>query len=346
MMNKTITLLLLSLGSLHLEAQHMMNTDRMDKRLKAGMDSTASLEIDNETFLHHPEIIQQERAAFTRNNPAPRPENIQVSDVFVNSSRDNYKIRLHVYQAKNFDADHVIVYFHGGGYVFGMPEQVDEQMFKIAADLKATIISVDYRLSPQYKFPIPVLDGYDALQWTVSNGKTALNINPDNIVVFGASAGGHLAAAVAQMAADHQVKNIRHQFLLYPVIHNQLNTPSMNEFVDAPLWSKTAASAAWLHFLGKEKMGQSIRFADLTNFDKFRQLPPATIVACELDPLRDEDIAYAQQLYKAGVKTELWVIPGAVHIFDLFSSPLREEFYRFMIDKMEKVWWNSSINIL
>lgn len=315
-----------------------MDMNRIDKQLKASMDSTASLEIDDSILLHHPEVIQQERAAFVKNNPAPQPDNIRVSDVFINSSRDDYKIRLHVYQSKEAEARHVILYFHGGGYVFGQPEQVDEQMFKIASDLKATIISVDYRLSPQYQFPIPVLDGYDALLWTISNGKAALNIDPGHIIVFGASAGGHLAASIAQMAADHDVKNIRHQFLLYPVIHNRLNTPSMNEFEHAPHWSKTVASAAWLHFLGKERMGQSIRYADLTSFDKFPQLPPATIMACELDPLRDEDIAYAQLLYSAGVQTELWVVPGAVHVFDQFSCPLTETFYRFVIDGMRKAW--------
>lgn len=207
-------------------------------------------------------------------------------------------------------------------------------MFDIADSLNATIVSVDYRLSPQYKFPVPILDGFDALQWVASHGESQLGINPENITVFGASAGGHLAAAVTQMAADHYMENIKHQFLLYPVIHNRLDTPSMEEFTDAPLWNREYAQTAWQHFLGKENRDKSIKYADLTHYDNFVKLPSATIVACELDPLRDEDIEFAQLLYKAGVKTELWVIPGALHVFDLFDSPMNDEYKQFLMNRL------------
>ncbi|REC49452.1 alpha/beta hydrolase [Chryseobacterium pennipullorum] len=314
-----------------------MDFNRIDKDLKQSIESISySLEIDETLFSDAPEIVQQERRAFVKENPFKKHDRIIVKDIFVPSSQDNFDIRLHIYQSENFERDKVLLYFHGGGYVFGLPEQVDDQMFEIADKMNATIISVDYRLAPQYRFPVPILDGFDALKWLIDNGDTQLGVNPDRITVYGASAGGHLAAAVAQMAADHDIQNIQHQFLLYPVVHHKLNTSSMDEFTDIPLWNKNYARTAWLHFLGEDNNGKSIRYSDLTCYDNFSKLPKTTIVACELDPLRDEDIEYAQYLYKAGVKTELWVIPGALHVFDLFESPLRDDYKNFLMDRLFK----------
>ncbi|UOU96859.1 alpha/beta hydrolase [Chryseobacterium daecheongense] len=307
-----------------------MDFNRVDKGLKISIEKVLdSLEIDEHVFLNNPEIIQQEKIDFFKNNPIKIPDSLHVKDLWIPSSYDDYKIRLHIYQPDNFDKNRVIIYFHGGGYVFGLPEQVENQMIEISQDMKATIISVDYRLVPEYPFPIPILDGFDALQWTIEHGEKELGINTSDIAAFGASAGGHLAAAVTQMTYDHNIKNIRHQFLLYPVIHNKLNTPSMQEFTDSPLWNKKLADIAWLHFLGRERKGESIIYADLTNYANFSKLPKTTIVACELDPLRDENIEFSQLLYQAGVKTELWVIPGALHVFDLFNCSMTDEYKEF-----------------
>ncbi|WP_010249205.1 alpha/beta hydrolase [Myroides injenensis] len=241
---------------------------------------------------------------------------------------------MHIYQHIEAVRENVILYFHGGGYVFGVPEQVDDLMFKMTRDLRATIVSVDYRLAPQYPFPIPILDGFDALKWIMSDGEQELGISSERITLFGGSAGAHLAAAVVQMTVDNKINNIKHQFLLYPVITNRMDSPSMVEFSDSPLWNTFYADAAWIHFYGEDYKTKSDRYADLLNFDAFEELPQTTIVACELDPLRDEAIAYTQELYRAGVPTELWVVPGAVHVFDLFACPLSDKFYDFLIDRM------------
>lgn len=314
-----------------------MDLNRINKELRASMESVPySLELDENIFLNAPEIIQKERVEFTKNNPVRRPDHIKVKDIFIPSSVDGEEIRLHIYQPEKFNRNKTLIYFHGGGYIFGLPEQVDAQMFEIADGLQATIISVDYRLAPQHRFPVPVLDGFDALKWVIDNGETQLEIDPGNLTVSGASAGGHLAASVAQMAADQNINNIKHQFLLYPVIHNRLNTPSMQEFTDSPLWSRRYAEIAWQHFLGKENRDKSVTYSNLIHYRNFSALPQTTVVACELDPLRDEDIEYSQLLYQAGVATELWVVPGAVHVFDLFDCPLTDEYKKFMMNKLFK----------
>lgn len=312
-----------------------MDENRIDKDLKQSLDSFPyPLEFDRDDFRYHPEIIRDDRLEFSKNNFKECPDDIITKDIYICSSYDNYKIRLHIYQHKVVEKENVILYFHGGGYVFGVPEQVDDLMFKLARDLKATIISVDYRLAPQYPFPIPILDGYDALKWVISEGEKELGINSEAIKVFGGSAGAHLGAAIVQMAADNKIDNIKHQFLLYPVITNRMDSPSMVEFADSPLWNTFYADAAWIHFYGEDYKTKSDRYADLLNYDAFLSLPKSTIVACELDPLRDEGIAYAQELFRAGVPTELWVVPGAVHVFDLFACPLSDKFYDFLIDRM------------
>lgn len=314
-----------------------MDLNRINKELRASMESVPySLELDENLFLNAPEEVQKERMEFIKTHPVQQPDHIKVKDIFISSSVDDETIRLHIYQPEKFDRNKTLVYFHGGGYVFGLPEQVDIQMFEIADRLKATIISVDYRLAPQHPFPVPILDGFDALKWVIDNGGTQLGIVPENLTISGASAGGHLAAAVTQMAADQNINNIKHQFLLYPVIHNGLNTPSMQEFTDSPLWNRRYAEIAWQHFLGKENKDKSVTYSDLTHYRNFARLPQTTIVACELDPLRDEGIEYSQLLYQAGVATELWVIPGAVHVFDLFECPLTDEYKEFLMNKLFK----------
>ncbi|MCS4301412.1 alpha/beta hydrolase [Chryseobacterium sp. BIGb0232] len=314
-----------------------MDLNRINKELRASIESVPySLEIDENIFLNAPEIIQKERIEFTKAYPVQRPDHIKVKDIFIRSLVDGEGIRLHIYQSEEFKRNNTLIYFHGGGYVFGLPEQVDSQMFEMADELKATIISVDYRLAPQYRFPVPVLDSFDALKWVIEEGENQLGVNAEQITVMGASAGGHLAAAVAQMAADQNINNIKHQFLLYPVIHNGLDTPSMQEFTDSPLWSRRYAEIAWQHFLGEENRDKRVTYSDLTHYRNFSALPQTTIVACELDPLRDEGIEFSQLLYQAGVSTELWVVPGAVHVFDLFGCPLTDEYKKFLMSRLFK----------
>ncbi|MGN5953542.1 alpha/beta hydrolase [Sphingobacterium lactis] len=313
-----------------------MKTFNINKSLKKSLDREAkAYELDSSIFLHDPTKIQEERKEFVLNNPFPIPDTIGVQDIFIPSSKEDYSIRLHVYQSKQYNPNHVLLYFHGGGYVFGLPEQVDEQMFYLAEKLDATIVSVDYKLSPQYKFPAPINDGLDAFKWLIEKGEEILGINPTNISLYGGSAGGHLAGLVSQLAKIEGYKQIKHQFLLYPVINFRLDTNSMNDQLDAPLWNKTYAEISKQHFFGKEQIKKDSCLADLDQYKEIHLLPRTTLVACEFDPLRDEAINYAIKLYKADVPTELWVVPGAVHIFDLFESDLIEQFYSFLLNRLK-----------
>ena len=314
-----------------------MKTYNINKSLKESLDREAkAYELDPNIFLNNPTKIQDERKEFVLNNLLPIPDTLHVQDIFIPSSKDDYSIRLHIYQSKQYNPNHVLLYFHGGGYVFGLPEQVDEQMFYLAEKLNATIVSVAYKLSPQYKYPTALNDGLDALKWLIEKGEELLGINPSNLTLYGGSAGGHLAGLVSQIAVIEGYNQIKHQFLLYPVINFRLDTNSMNDQLDALLWNKTYAEISKRHFLGKEQIEEDSGFADLDRYTELNLLPRTTLVACEFDPLRDEAINYAMKLYKAAVPTELWLVPGAVHIFDLFESDLKERFYNFLLDRLKR----------
>lgn len=283
---------------------------------------------DLQTLIHSPQQLHLARLATINSNPIPKPADIDVDDIFIKSSLDGEEIRLHIYKKVGSTNKQALIYFHGGGYLYGAPEQSDQFLFRLVSETGITIIAPCYRLAPKYQFPTPIQDGFDALLWIIDNGKKHLNIDTNNLIIYGASAGGHLAAAVCQKATDSGLKNIGLQFLLYPVITNLLSTKSMLEFADTPFWNKTYAEISWKHFLG-ENVNQSIRYADLFNYDKFYALPPAVIIAVELDPLRDEAINYAQTLVAHGVTTEVWLIPGAMHVFDRYKSKLTEDFFQF-----------------
>lgn len=135
----------------------------------------------------------------------------------------NGDIRVRVYQQKPDSP--VLVYYHGGGFVICSIESHDALCRRIARLSNSTVVSVDYRLAPEHKFPAAVYDCYDATKWVAENAEE-LRIDPSKIFVGGDSAGGNLAAAVSIMARDSGEDFIKHQILIYPVVNFVAPTPS------------------------------------------------------------------------------------------------------------------------
>jgi acetyl esterase/lipase len=206
-----------------------------------------------------------------------------------------------------------LVYMHGGGFVLGNAEGDRFLPARIAAETPAVVVSVDYRLAPEHPFPAPVEDCYAALAWTARHAGD-LGVDPARIGIGGVSAGGGLAAGVALLARDRGGPALCFQLLDVPELDDRLDTPSMREFGDTPLWSRPNATASWQHYLGPQADGARVspyaapaRAADLSG------LPPAYVSVCQFDPLRDEGIEYAQRLVRHGVPTELHLFPGTFH---------------------------------
>lgn len=205
------------------------------------------------------------------------------------------------------------LHIHGGGYVLGSALMADAQNVSLVAALGIVVLSVEYRLAPEYPIPAPLEDCYAGLAWLAQNA-SELGVDPTRIAIGGESAGGGLAAALAIYARDLGEYAICHQHLTYPMLDNltgsesQPGDPLTGEFV----WTRNSNAYGWQSYLGDSA---PVAPQVPARLEDFAGLPPAWIYTAGLDLFRDENIAYAQKLMAAGVATELVVLPGACHGF-------------------------------
>jgi len=218
------------------------------------------------------------------------------------------------------DRSPAMVYFHGGASVIGDPYLEEHRCLRLAADGGCIVVSVDYRLAPENPFPAGFEDCCSALTWVVAHADD-LGIDTERVAVGGASAGGALCAAVAQMARDRAAPSLAFQLLIYPVIDDRMDTPSMRAFGGTPVWTSGSNAQMWDHYLGAKRDYVS-NYAAPGRASDLSDLPPAYVMTAELDPLRDEGISYAQRLMQAGVATDLRCFAGACHGFDLLAPTI------------------------
>lgn len=204
-----------------------------------------------------------------------------------------------------------VLYIHGGGFCFGSVEFEHFGALEVAHRAGAVVVSVEYRLAPEHPFPAGIEDCYSALKWLASEAKS-LGVDADRIAVMGQSAGGGLSAGLALMARDRGGPAICFQVLGIPELDHRLETASMREFVDTPLWNRPNAVMSWRCYLGEEP-GDVSPYASPSIARDLSGLPPAYVSTMEFDPLRDEGIEYALRLLQAGVPVELHQFPGTFH---------------------------------
>jgi acetyl esterase len=223
------------------------------------------------------------------------------------------EIRLRIYTPEGRGALPVLVYFHGGGWVIGTFETHDGVCRHLAKQSQAIVVSVDYRLAPEHKFPAAAEDCYAATRWVADNA-AALGADAKRLAVGGDSAGGNLAAVVSLMARDRGKPKIAFQMLIYPVTNHAYDTPSYRDNADGYLLTRDAMVWFWNHYLSGESDGAN-PYASPLRAASFTGLPPAMVVTAELDPLRDEGEAYAEKLRQAGVPVKLKRYDGLIHGF-------------------------------
>ena len=207
-----------------------------------------------------------------------------------------------------------LVYYHGGGWVIGNIETHDALCHTVAAESGCIVISVDYGLAPESKFPEPVEDAYLAAKWTY-NHAVELGIDPKRIAVGGDSAGGNLAAAVCYLANEREDLAIAYQMLLYPSTGFEF-TESYEKYSEG--YYLTKGTMAWFRdqYLTSVEDTQSPLAAPLLIPDvATKNLPPAYIMTAEFDPLCDGGEAYAAKLKDAGVAVKYVCYPGMIHGF-------------------------------
>jgi acetyl esterase len=207
----------------------------------------------------------------------------------------------------------VFVYLHGGGWVLGGLDDTDAVCRAIANAACCLVVSVDYRLAPEHKFPAPAEDAYHATKWIAQNS-ASLGGNGDPVAVGGMSAGGNLAATVALIARDRGGPPLRCQVLNVPVTDFSFDTPSYRENGKDFLPTRNEMRWFWGHYLatpadGADPYASPLRAPDLCG------LPPALVQTAEYDPLRDEGRAYADRLRAAGVPVRYKCYEGMLHMF-------------------------------
>lgn len=204
-----------------------------------------------------------------------------------------------------------VIYCHSGAFVLGNLDTDHRLCIELARRARVTVLSVDYRLAPEEPFPAALDDAAAVLEWAVRSA-AELGIDAAAIAVAGSSAGGALAARLAQRSAAGEAPPITFQLLHQPVLDDR-PTPSKEEFTATPGFDAEAVAWMWRHYSAGACTPHDAVPARLGELSSL----PATLITCsELDPLRDEAIDYALRLMWAGVTTELHVFSGTCHGFD------------------------------
>lgn len=224
---------------------------------------------------------------------------------------DGYPIALRAYLPATVTAESAqpaMLFAHGGGWCLGSLGLYDQPCQALANATGRLILSVDYRLAPEYPFPRPLEDVYQTLCW-ISEQAQYLKIDANRLAVGGDSAGGNLAAATTLLARDRSGPHIERQVLLYPALSRDMTTESYQMFAEGYFLTRDAMEFCWNSYLGEHRHP----LAEPLHTPSLSGLPPATILSCEYDPLRDEAEQYAQRLREAGVEVYSERLQGLVH---------------------------------
>ncbi|WP_066817894.1 alpha/beta hydrolase [Sphingomonas mali] len=239
-------------------------------------------------------------------------------------SYDGYMVPIYVVNARPGSDRPAILYTHGGGFVLGDAVGRICDVQALAAELDCVVVTVDYRLAPETTFKGSIEDNYAALRWLHSNAQD-LGVDPARIAVMGGSAGGGHAALLALTARDRKEVKLAYQALIYPMLDDRTGvTHHPASPIGTLVWKEAENRFGWQSFLGQGPGTGSVpaqavpaRYKDLAG------LPPTFIGVGSIDLFVDEDIAYAHRLVDAGVPTDLVVVPGAYHGFDIIGPNTR-----------------------
>jgi len=212
----------------------------------------------------------------------------------------------------------VLIWFHGGGFVIGSLETHDSVCRMLANQADCLVVSIDYRLAPEHKFPAAVEDCHAALKWVATHA-VEFGGDANCIAVGGDSAGGNLAAVMAILARDAAHPKLVFQLLIYPCTAPEPETASHHKFKEGYILSRNSITWFYRQYLRTGKDVNDFRFAPLVH-DDLSGLPPALIIVAGYDPLRDEGIEYTKRLIEAGNRVRLANYEGMVHGFFLMGG--------------------------
>jgi len=284
---------------------------RLDEQSRAVLEKIAK-----DPFLDPAMPLERMRAnfiAFHHSVELPRVELDKVEDRAIAGARGKIAIRIYRAKSEVTAPRPLLVYYHGGGMMFGNLASHDTICRRLAEQSGAIVVAVDYALAPENRFPAAVDDSYAALVWAYDNG-ASIGGDPSRLAVGGDSAGGNLAAVVAQLARDRSGPPLRFQLLIYPAVGMKGESQSMKEFAKGYFFERDALDWFYGQCLDDRSEVSDARVSPILARD-FSRLPPAFVVTAGFDILRDDGEAYAQLLRDAGVPAECHRYETTIHGF-------------------------------
>lgn len=309
--------------------------DRLDPQVRAIVDGIATAAAPAYSDLSPEEA----RAAHNDKAPllgAPFVELAAVDDFVIDGPAGPIPARL--YRPTAGDAPTAtLVFYHGGGHVIGSLASYDTLCRQLAHQSGVGVLSVDYRLAPEHRFPAAVDDAFAAYRWARERGSD-VGIDPGRLAIGGDSAGGNLAAVVAILGRDAGLPTPAHQLLVYPATAAYPETASHLEFAHGHVLTRQVILWFHEHYLDYGRGDHTDwRWAPLLAPD-LTGLPSATVILAECDPLRDEGIDYARRLATSGNDVTLRVYPGTTHPFFSWSGAVDKARHavRFAAQQLER----------
>ena len=261
-----------------------------------------------------------------------RPPRMKTVDHQIDLGDDQMRIREYI--PKNFkENDHSMLYFHGGGFSIGSIRTHDPVCKFLSEMLGWKIFSVEYRLAPEHRFPVPLEDCDKSMDWLIENADQ-FEIDINKIAVGGDSAGGNLAACLCIKRIEEGKIQPERQILFYPAVDTGGEHESIKTFTDG-YFLLTKELLEWFGNNYLDESDHTNIYAAPMNYDKLDLVPPALIITAGFDPLRDEGKAYAEILQKSGVKVDYKEYPSLIHGFLNFT--VAPECMRAMEEISEKI---------
>jgi acetyl esterase/lipase len=258
------------------------------------------------------EAIMAETAA-----AQPMPTDVKATD-FHATAVDGGDVLLRWYAKDGATPGPAVLYLHGGGMISGSVANYDGPVSRYVSNSGVSMLAVDYRLAPEHPYPVPVEDCYTGLRWLADHARE-LGVDAARIAVMGDSAGGGLAAAVALLARDRGGPHLAAQIFVYPMLDDRNTTPDP-EIAPFAVWNYDDNTTGWGALLGDTIGGADVpAYAAPARATDLSGLPACYIEVGQLDIFRDEDLAYAERLSRAGVPVEFHLRPGVPHEFETYA---------------------------
>ncbi|MDT5065844.1 MAG: hypothetical protein QOK02_1999, partial [Mycobacterium sp.] len=256
---------------------------------------------------------------------------------FVTATSDGAELKLSWYRDTTIEPrGSAVLYLHGGGFIVPLLPAHDAMMRAYTKATGVPMLLVDYRVAPEHPHPTPAEDCFVALRWLVDNAEE-FGVDPGRIAVMGESAGGGLAAAIALLARDRGGPELAQQLLIYAMLDDRTAVPDPHLPAEYLVFDYDDNVTGWGALLGSARASEDVSpYAAPARAIDLSGLPDAYIDVGVLDILRDENIDYARRLMAAGVSTELHVLPGLPHGFEMIA-PHAEATQRVMAQRWHRL---------